>query len=154
MAVKRPRPVAEEPLEEFEDTQTVEIPESDGEEPTTVTKKPAATASKKGKAARIVNHSPPKASGSGGSVTDWDDENDPFLAAVQLSNRKMNRASRTYAPIMEDLVQVPRTNWDGIDLPADISPRDVQFWSKQFCYEIRNLRFRRSKYLTASGNLI
>ena len=145
--------MAEEPIDELEDTQTVEIAESDGEEepPPASKKSNAAPAAKRAKAAKIVTHSQPKATGSGGSVDSYDEDNDPFLQAVQLSNRKMNRASRTYAPILEDLVQVPMTNWDGIDLPVDISPRDVQFWSKQFCYEVRNLRFRRSKYLTANG---
>ena len=90
---------------------------------------------------------------SAGSDTDYSEENDPFISAVKISNRKMNRSAKTYAAVMDDLVKVPRTNWDGMDLPTDISPRDTHFWSPRFCFEVRNLRVRRSKLMTANGKL-
>ena len=65
----------------------------------------------------------------------------------------MSRATRTYAPLMEDVVKAPRKDWTGLDLPDDVKPRDDQFWHPSYCYEVRNLRIRRSKMMTNNGNL-
>ena len=91
-----------------------------------------------------------KPSTSAGSDTDYNEENDPFMSAVKISNHKMNRSAKTYAAVIDDLVKVPRTNWDGVDLPTDIGPRDIQFWHPRFCYEVRNLRIRWSKPFSAN----
>ena len=63
----------------------------------------------------------------------------------------MNRNGKTYASLAEDTNKTPRTNWDGLDLPPEVGPRDVKFWHPDFCWEVRNLRIRRSKYLNNNG---
>ena len=91
---------------------------------------------------------------SGGSSSEYNEEDDPFLSAIKLANRKMTRGTRLYGALTEDVIKTPRKSWVGLDLPGDINPRDVQFWHPNFCFEVRNLRIRRSKYLNNNGKAL
>ena len=73
-------------------------------------------------------------------------EADPFVTSVRLQNqRKMNRAQRRYN-IYENVIKTPSTNWNGRNLPEEIKPFDETFFQPSFCYGLRNMRIRRSKF--------
>jgi len=72
--------------------------------------------------------------------TPEDDIEDPVVEKL----KRMSRYERRYGPTLENIFKAPGLKFPGKDLTVN-DPMDPNFFHPKYCYQVHNLRIRRSR---------